>query len=306
MVLLVLAPRRLWNLSRLAETEPLALFQSRFRSLVAPLRDTLAGLVDCPPASCPSIDSLNESLNNCLYQAMDESIGSKASRPGHWKKYWTPDLEAAARARDRLFRQWRHALGVDKAYWWHLYLQAHKSFRRAVATAKRLSWKNFCASLEKDFTKATSTMARLKRRNMSTATFSHPDGTQASVDTMATHLASVYDGSLLSSASRPSAAPDFAPEVPFLVTDEIGTSLFSVEALAYHIKKLPNRKAPGPDHLKAEMLKAVANVLAPVLSLLFLVCYQWCYTPTVWRQAQVFPIFKKGDANDPANYRPFP
>lgn len=88
MVLLVLAPRRLWNLSRLAETEPLALFQSRFRSLVAPLRDTLAGLVDCPPASCPSIDSLNESLNNCLYQAMDESIGSKASRPGHWMKYW--------------------------------------------------------------------------------------------------------------------------------------------------------------------------------------------------------------------------
>lgn len=84
---LVLAPRRLWNLSRLAETEPLALFQSRFRSLVAPLRDTLAGLVDCPPASCPSIDSLNESLNNCLYQAMDESSGSKAPGPGHWKKY---------------------------------------------------------------------------------------------------------------------------------------------------------------------------------------------------------------------------
>jgi hypothetical protein len=114
---LALAPRRLWDLSRVAETEPLALFQSRFRSLVVPLKGTLAGLVACPPASCPSIDSLNESLNKCLYQAMDESIGSKVSHPGHWRKYWTADLEAAARERDRLFRRWRHVLGIDKAYW---------------------------------------------------------------------------------------------------------------------------------------------------------------------------------------------
>jgi hypothetical protein len=97
----------------------------------------------------------------------------------------------------RLYCRWRHSFGVDKAYYWHLHLQAHKSFRRAVAAAKRLSWKNFRASLEKDFTKATATMARLKRRKESTATYSHPDGPQASVDTMASHLASVYDGSPL-------------------------------------------------------------------------------------------------------------
>jgi hypothetical protein len=300
----VLAPRRTWNLSRLAESEPLALFHTRFRCLVAPLKDILAGLVGSPPDARPPIDSLNASLNECLYQAMDASIGSKAPRPGHWKKYWTADLEAAARERDRLYCRWRHSFGVDKAYYWHLHLQAHKSFRRAVAAAKRLSWKNFRASLEKDFTKATATMARLKRRKESTATYSHPDGPQASVDTMASHLASVYNGSLLVTASRPSFDSDFALETPYMVDDEVADSLFSVEELVFHIKKLPNRKAPGPDHIKAEMLKAVAELLAPVLSLLFLVCFQWSYTPLIWRQAQVFPIFKKGDADDPANYRP--
>jgi hypothetical protein len=110
--------------------------------------------------------------------------------------------------------------------------------------------------------------------------------------------------SLLVTASRPSFDSDFALETPYMVDDEVADSLFSVEELVFHIKKLPNRKAPGPDHIKAEMLKAVAELLAPVLSLLFLVCFQWSYTPLIWRQAQVFPIFKKGDADDPANYRP--
>ena len=52
------------------------------------------------------------------------------------------------------------------------------------------------------------------------------------------------------------------------------------------------------------MLKAVCKLISPVVSLLFKICYQWCYTPRLWRQAQVFPIYKKGDPADPGNYRP--
>ncbi|KAI9309943.1 hypothetical protein BX666DRAFT_2100201 [Dichotomocladium elegans] len=193
----VLAPRRLWNLSRLNEVDPLLLYRSRFHSLVAPLAATLSELVSSPSGARPPIDSLNDSLNEY------DSIGPKASRPGYWKKYWTPHLEAAARERDRRYR-------VDKAYWWTLYQDAHRSFRHAVAAAKRLSWKNFCASLEKDFSKATATLARLKRRKQASSSYTHPDGPQSAVDTMAAHLATVYDGSLLSSADRPAPPPDFS------------------------------------------------------------------------------------------------
>ncbi|WP_206526324.1 hypothetical protein, partial [Klebsiella pneumoniae] len=74
------------------------------------------------------------------------------------------------------------------------YQAAQKEFRRAVKAAKRRSWNNFCASLEKDFSKAISTIARLKRRNLASSTYSHPDGPQASDTTMANHLTSVYSG----------------------------------------------------------------------------------------------------------------
>ncbi|KAG1442289.1 hypothetical protein G6F55_013010 [Rhizopus delemar] len=76
----------------------------------------------------------------------------------------------------------------------------------AVANAKHLSWQAFCKSLESDFTKAISKVKQLKRRHQSSASFSHPDGPSKAVEVMASHLASVFDGSLLPS-TRPSPPP---------------------------------------------------------------------------------------------------
>ncbi|KAL9537234.1 hypothetical protein MBANPS3_011965, partial [Mucor bainieri] len=139
--------------------------------------------------------------------------------------------------------------------------------------------------LESDFSKATAAIKRIKRNKESSATYSHPDGPAASVSAMGAHLASVYDGSLLATASRP-AAPSFASDADLPYSVPADLSLFAVDALASHIQRLPTHKAPGPDHIKAEMLKSLVSEIAPVLSLLFTLCYQWSYTPTLWRQAQ--------------------
>jgi hypothetical protein len=298
----VLAPRRQWKLSKLNKPKPLALYQTLFRSSVVPLVDTLSGLVSDPPSVRPDIDMINDSLNQCLYESLDGSIGIKTGRPGHWKKFWTQEIEDAARTRDGLYSKWRHSFGIVKVKNWAIYKNAHRKFRSLVQAAKRRSWKKFCAALESDFSKATSAIKRIKRNKESSATYSHPDGPAASVATMGSHLASVYDGSLLASANRPPPPVAVDSELPFSVPEYM--SLFDVDTLMSHIKRLPTHKAPGPDHIKAEMLKCLVAEVAPVLSLLFTLCYQWSYTPDLWRQAQVFPIFKKGDASDPGNFRP--
>ncbi|KAG1489021.1 hypothetical protein G6F54_011737 [Rhizopus delemar] len=71
-----------------------------------------------------------------------------------------------------------------------------------------------------------------------------------------------------------------------------------------YIGQLPTRKAPGADHIKAEMLKPISTDLSHLLSWFFSLCCQWSYVPSLWRHAQVFPIFKKGDPSLPSNYRP--
>ena len=298
-----LVPRRQWKLSKLRKEKPLGLLRDSFRSSIAPLVGSLSELVSAPPVACPDIDALNESLNDCVYGALDKSIGVKSGRPGHWNKYWTQDIEDAARERDTLYSRWRWTPGnFSKIEAWNLFKAAHRRFRSLIQAAKRRSWHQFCSDLEKNFSKATSAIKRLKRNKESTATYCHPDGPSASVDTMASHLATVYDGSLLPSASRPAAPPSNVSALPYALSSDLG--LFDADTLVSLIKRLPNNKAPGPDHLKAEMLKALAPDIAPVLSLLFTICAQWSCTPALWRQAQVFPIYKKGDASDPANFRP--
>ncbi|KAK4521567.1 uncharacterized protein ATC70_007328 [Mucor velutinosus] len=298
----VLAPRRQWKLSKLTKERPLGLLRESFRSSVAPLVVTLSGLVSAPPGTRPDIDALNGSLNQCLYECLDSSIGVKSGRPGHWKKYWTQEIQDAATERDRLYSRWRYALGYTKIDCWVLYKQAHRRFRSLVQSAKRKSWHKFCGALERDFSKATAAIKRIKRNKESSPTYSHPDGPAASVATMGSHLATVYEGALLNTASRPAPVTPMVSDLPFCLPADM--SLFDTDTLVLCIKRLPTHKAPGPDHIKAEMLKALTSEIAPVLSLLFHLCYQWSYTPGLWRQAQVFPIFKKGDASDPGNYRP--
>jgi hypothetical protein len=79
---------------------------------------------------------------------------------------------------------------------------------------------------------------------------------------------------------------------------------FSVELVTLVIiKRLARRKAPGVDHIRTEMLLPILNDLAPVLVLLFSLCWIWSRVPKTWCTAQVIPIFKKGDPLDAANYR---
>ena len=73
------------------------------------------------------------------------------------------------------------------------------------------------------------------------------------------------------------------------------------------IKLLNNlniHKAPGPDGLSARVLKECSSEIAPVLTYIFNESLAQGAVPDDWRQANVAPVFKKGEKYDAANYRP--
>ena len=63
-------------------------------------------------------------------------------------------------------------------------------------------------------------------------------------------------------------------------------------------------KAPGPDGLNARVLKECSNEISPILALIFNETLARGDVPDEWRQANVFPVFKKGEKYDAANYNP--
>ena len=67
---------------------------------------------------------------------------------------------------------------------------------------------------------------------------------------------------------------------------------------------LNKHKASGPDGLSARVLKECSSEIAPILTLIYNESLAQDTVPDDWRQANVAPVFKKGEKYNAANYRP--
>ena len=63
-------------------------------------------------------------------------------------------------------------------------------------------------------------------------------------------------------------------------------------------------KATGPDGLSTRFLKEMSAAVAPSLTLIYQASLDQGLVPDDWRNANVAPIFKKGDRSKASNYRP--
>jgi hypothetical protein len=63
-------------------------------------------------------------------------------------------------------------------------------------------------------------------------------------------------------------------------------------------------KAVGPDGFSAAFYKEIKFEVCEPLSKIFELSMQTGKVPTVWKSANIVPIYKKGDASNPGNYRP--
>ena len=88
---------------------------------------------------------------------------------------------------------------------------------------------------------------------------------------------------------------------PFTPTGEITVDSNRVLKLLNNLKI---HKAPGPDGLSARVLKICSSEIAPILALIYNETLAQGTVPDDLRQANVAPIFKKGEKYDAANYRP--
>lgn len=91
---------------------------------------------------------------------------------------------------------------------------------------------------------------------------------------------------------------------PYLIQPSATTKFTTTQIIAVIDRSLPSRKAPGSDHITAEMLRPIALPLSRILAPYLNLCYRYTWIPISWRTAQVVPIYKKDDPTNPANYRP--
>jgi hypothetical protein len=70
------------------------------------------------------------------------------------------------------------------------------------------------------------------------------------------------------------------------------------------LKNINTDKVNVPDNISNKVLKSCAEELAPVISHIFQLSLETGSLPTDWGNANISPIFKKGDKHTAAKYRP--
>ena len=92
---------------------------------------------------------------------------------------------------------------------------------------------------------------------------------------------------------------DASPNVPQMDPFEI-----MEEGIRKLLSGLNPNKAAGPDKLQPQVLKELADVLAPMVTLIYNASKKQQKVPRDWKTANVAPIFKKGEKYKASNYRP--
>ena len=97
-------------------------------------------------------------------------------------------------------------------------------------------------------------------------------------------------------SSLPEMKPGNTPTMPDFSIHEGGVKKL--------LSNLKINKAPGPDDIPPRILKDTADIIAPILTQIFQISLDTGILPNDWKNANVTPIFKKGDRTKPSNYRP--
>ncbi len=164
---------------------------------------------------------------------------------------------------------------------------AHTEYETGLAQNVSSNTKKFFGHLQRD--------SRLRHRKVlpqggANTTICDPE---SQVNTFANHFRDVF-------------RPDQGTPTPAINTSSQAMPSFMITPteVSKALESLDPNKGPGPDSLHPAILKTLALFITEPLTALFNHFLSISEIPEDWREAIVCPIHKKGDRQDPGNYRP--
>jgi hypothetical protein len=89
-----------------------------------------------------------------------------------------------------------------------------------------------------------------------------------------------------------------------MVSDFLPTALISAAEVSKAIQRLRPSKCVGLDGIPSFIIKDYSNVFIPLLTHIFKLSVTNATSTSLWKQATVVPVFKKGNSTNVKIYRP--
>ena len=206
-----------------------------------------------------------------------------AKRNRHYSKY----IATGSRYHKDKYKQTKAKVqkGIRSSYW--AYVEDIATSQETKASHGKCNKKFW--SFIKHSRKESSGIPDLKASDGSILTNS-----KAKANLLNQHFHSVF-----SSPDTPLHHSQHSPNYPCMPPIEIKTA--GIDKL---ISELDEHKACGPDGIRPIILKRLRSFISPTLQCIFAKSLAEGQVPDDWRHANITPIHKKENRNDPANYRP--
>ncbi|MCG8032136.1 MAG: reverse transcriptase family protein [Candidatus Thiodiazotropha taylori] len=248
-------------------------------------------------------------FNESLLRLVSECIPSKEVTVRSDDKPWyDTEIRKHSRKRDRLKSI---ALKSERTSDWRKYKQARNKVNNLKKYAKERFYNNLELTLSGNYTNNKRDFWKLTRFFIKNTTAS------ASIPPL--HTTTIDNEIKIHTTDKDKAdcLNDYFTSISRVTDDnvqlpnpqkftEIALEFFNINELEVKeiIDTLDINKASGPDLINHKMLKYVSSAVSKPLTIIFNRSLREKHYPELWKRNNVVPLFKKGDKDDPANYRP--
>lgn len=240
------------------------------------------------------VDTLWEKFKSLCFRCIS-FIPTKPIRSSHTKPWISSYIRRLTRKKQRLFN-------VAKRTNCPLKWQAYKNIKKEVQQKCRTAYYKYITSLCDEtgsVTKRLWSYIKQQRKDNCGVTSLRHDGTLYNDDTTKAQLLNDYFTSVFTPTSPSPPTPMDDLHIP-----DITDLSIDVNGVLKLMQEIDASKAAGPDGVPARFLKLWSAELAPILTLIFQASIHQTSIPLDWKQANIVPIFKKGDRTQCSNYRP--
>ena len=255
-----------------------------------------------------SVDSLSEDISKAILEAAAQSI-PKGCR-NKFKPFWTDEIQEAVNLREKA----RKKLEQDQSDTSKIeYNRCCAKVKLTIKDAKRRKWTETTGELDltRDGAKAWSLLNNLNgdnRRDNPKPMYLDNEcivESQKKAEKMNAHFASISKASMLTEKDKADLKELKAKEKAPSASQAIFEEEFTMTELNRAMKKLKQRKSPGPDKLHNEMLVKLGPTGRKAILCLINLSWRKGTIPQNWKNAILSPILKKNKpAEDLNSYRP--
>lgn len=234
------------------------------------------------------VDEEWDNIKHILRTAAEEALGWR-NRVRNPKKIpiWNTEIAEAIKRKQSAWKKWVKSQKIEDK---RQYAREIRTVKSMVRKIRRQSWENFVANLEYDTYKTRPNVYKIIKRiaadEVHKTKIAPPECEK---------IADYYEELWKDEEEREATEIQESPAGEF--------TEFTRKELEEALKKSKNAKAPGCDNIPTDIYKNATQKCKDRILKLFNNMAERKKIPEDFENAIVVPIHKKGDRNDPGNYR---